>query len=150
MASTFTSLLYHVVFSTKGRRPLIAQGWSDDLYAYMGGIARAEGGSLRCAGGVEDHVHLLLECKAAVPLSQLIGRIKANSGRWVNEKRKAEVRFEWQRGYSAFSVSKSQAAHVRHYIESQREHHAKTSFRDELVAFLEAHAIEFDERYVLG
>ncbi len=85
-----------------------------------------------------------------MPLSQLVGRIKANSGKWVNGERKANVRFEWQRGYSAFSVSKSTAAYVRQYIESQREHHAKTSFRDELAAFLDAHAIEFDERYLLG
>ena len=91
MAGTFTALLFHVVFSTKDRQPLISEIWSDDLYAYMGGIARSEGGSLRCAGGIEDHVHLLLECKASMPLSTVVGRIKAQSSKWVNENGKAKM-----------------------------------------------------------
>ncbi|MCB9739822.1 MAG: IS200/IS605 family transposase [Deltaproteobacteria bacterium] len=150
MAGTFTALLFHVVFSTKDRQPLISEIWSDDLYAYMGGIARSEGGSLRCAGGIEDHVHLLLECKASMPLSTVVGRIKAQSSKWVNENGKASARFDWQRGYSAFSVSAAHATRVRRYIASQREHHAVASFRDELVAFLDDHGVEFEDRFLLG
>jgi len=150
MASTFTSLSYHVVFSTKGRKPLIAESWSDDLYAYMGGIARAEGGMMRCAGGIEDHVHLLLDCKASVPLSHMVGRVKAASSKWVNSHGRVAERFDWQRGYSAFSVSMSGIAGVRDYIKAQRQHHATTDLREELIAFLKAHRVEYDERYLLG
>jgi REP element-mobilizing transposase RayT len=148
MASTFTNLLFHIVFSTKDRIPAIHGGLREPLYEYMGGIIRSEGGILLEIGGVPDHVHLLVKSKADIAISDFVGHIKAGSSKWHN--RKEVNRFEWQAGYGAFSVSESQVSKVRKYIQTQEAHHAKVSFKDELITLLKKHGIEYDERYLLG
>ena len=150
MATTFTNLLFHIVFSTKNRMPAIHDALREPLYEYIGGIIRGEGGTLLQIGGVPDHVHLLVKTKADMAISEMVGRIKAGSSKWHNQKNSRENRFEWQTGYGAFSVSESQMSKVRKYIQTQEAHHAQTSFKDELIALLKKHGIEYDERYLLG
>lgn len=150
MASTFTNLLFHIVFSTKDRLPAIHESLREPLYEYMGGIIRGEGGILLEIGGVPDHVHLLVKSKADISVSELVGRIKAGSSKWQNQKNAKATRFEWQVGYGAFSVSESQLSRVRKYIQTQEAHHARISFKDELIALLTRQGIEYDERYLLG
>jgi putative transposase len=150
MASTFTNLLYHIVFSTKDRAPSIHEGLRERLYAYVGGIIRGERGALLEIGGVPDHIHLLAKLKSDISIAELVRLVKSNSSKWVNESINPTTRFEWQTGYGAFSVSESHAKTVRKYIANQESHHAKISFRDELTALLEKHGIEYDERYLLG
>ncbi len=150
MASTFTSLLYHLVFSTKERQPIIDAAWRDDLCAYIGGILAAEGGKLLCAGGVSDHVHLVVLTKASRSVSQTVGTIKANSSKWVNETCPLLARFEWQRGYAAFSIGLQGLPTLRSYIAQQEKHHSTASYREELVDLLERHGLDYDERFVLG
>ena len=150
MASTFTNLLYHVVFSTKDRTPAIHEGLRERLYEYIGGIIRGERGVLLEIGGVPDHVHLLVKLKSDMAVAEFVRLVKSNSSKWLNESNDPRARFEWQTGYGAFSVSESQARKVRKYIQTQESHHAKVSFRDELITLLEKHGIEYDERYLLG
>lgn len=150
MASTFTNLLYHVVFSTKDRVPMITKELQERLYEYMGGIIRGEGGVLLEIGGVADHAHLLAKLKADTAVAVLLRLLKSNSSGWVNDNRLIPGRFAWQTGYAAFSVSESQVEAVRRYIRNQEAHHAKVSFKDELIALLKKHRIEYDERYILG
>lgn len=150
MANTFTNLLYHIVFSTKDRIPVIHEGMRERLYEYMGGIIRGERGVLLEIGGVPDHVHLLVKLKSDMAVAEIVRLVKSNSSKWLNELEGARGRFEWQTGYGAFSVSESQARKVRQYIRTQESHHAKVSFRDELIGLLEKHGIEYDERYLLG
>lgn len=148
MPNTYTNLLYHVVFSTKHRELTIKQDFQQDLYAYIGGIVRGEGGMLLEIGGMPDHVHLLIKLKPSIALSQILQHIKGNSSKWLNEEKIEQQNFHWQEGFSAFTVSESQVEHVRHYIRNQEEHHRKLSFQDELRALLIKHGIEFDERYL--
>ncbi len=150
MASTFTNLLYHIVFSTKNRIPAIHESLREPLYEYIGGIIRGERGVLLQIGGVPDHVHLLTKTKADTAISSIVGRIKTGSSKWLNGKKLAANHFEWQVGYGAFSVSESQASKVRRYIQNQEAHHARVSFKDELITLLKKHGIEYDERYLLG
>src|ERR1044071_7010645 len=150
MASTFTNLLFHIVFSTKTRIPAIHEGLREPLYEYIGGIIRGEGGVLLEIGGVPDHVHLLAKIKADTAISVIVGRIKGGSSKWQNQKSHRADRFEWQTGYGAFSVSESQASKVRKYIQTQEAHHRRVSFKDELITLLKKHGIEYDERYLLG
>jgi putative transposase len=150
MASTFTNLLFHIVFSTKDRTPSIHEGLRERLYEYMGGIIRGERGTLLEIGGVPDHVHLLAKLKSDISIAEMVRLVKSNSSKWVNELNGSTGRFEWQTGYGAFSVSESQAKKVRKYIQDQESHHAKVSFRDELITLLKKHGIEYDERYLLG
>ena len=83
-------------------------------------------------------------------MASLVRKLKANSSRWINEGRAGGERFAWQAGYGAFSVSESQASGVRRYIARQPEHHRKRTFREEYMALLRKHGVEFDERYLLG
>jgi len=150
MSSTFANLIYHIVFSTKNRVPSITPEVKGDLHAYLGGIVRSEGGISLEIGGVADHVHLLVKLKPVLAVAGALRTIKSNSSRWMNDEKRPRERFEWQDGYAALSVSESQVAAVRRYIQRQEEHHKKVSFRDELVALLEKNGIPYDERYLLG
>ena len=143
MARTYTKLIYHIVFSTKERIPLITTEIRDRLYEYLGGVIRGEKGSLMEIGGMPDHVHILARFGAAIAVSEMLKRIKGSSSHWLSQA--TGTWFAWQNGYGAFSVSESQVAAVRKYIQQQEEHHKRISFKDELITLLRKHRIEFDE-----
>lgn len=148
MPGTYSQLLLHVVFSTKGRRPWITADVAERLYAYMGGIVRAEKGVLYDIGGVEDHMHMYLRWRTDGSVSDLVRTVKARSSKWIHDSFPALREFAWQEGYSVFSVSRSQEEAVKKYIARQTEHHKKEDFNSELLKLLRAHGIEFDERHV--
>jgi Transposase and inactivated derivatives len=145
MGNTYTQLVYHIVFSTKHRAPLITCEIQAGLYDYMGGIVQKQGGSLLQIGGMPDHVHLLTRFPARVSMSDTVRSIKANSSLWLGQ---SGHHFKWQDGYGAFSVSHSRIAAVRHYIETQKEHHTLRTFKEELITLLRKHRVEFQERYL--
>jgi putative transposase len=146
--SRFTKLAYHIVFSTKYRHPLIQTVLQTRLYEYIGGIIRAQNGHLIEIGGIEDHIHLLANLSATKAISDTLRELKTNASKWCNELPEQTSRFEWQKGYAAFSVSYSQIESVRHYIQNQREHHQTSTFEDEYIKFLELHDIAFEQRYL--
>ena len=148
MASTLTNLLYHIVFSTKHREPLIQPAMRDRLYSYMGGIIRSEGGVLIEADGMPDHIHLLARLKPEPSVSNILKVVKSKSSKWVNDERLLPGRFQWQTGYGAFTVSVSQLPTVKKYILNQESHHSSKTFQNEFRALLKRHEIEYDERYV--
>ncbi|MCA1630941.1 MAG: IS200/IS605 family transposase [Acidobacteria bacterium] len=146
MPHTFANLLTHIVFSTKDRAPLIKPETRPRLHAYLGGIVREEQGTAFAVNGTADHVHLLVSLPPALSLADAMRVLKTNSSRWMNAAQRAP--FAWQSGYGAFSVSRSNAGAVSQYIARQEEHHRKISFREEFIAFLRKHEIEFDERQI--
>lgn len=148
MPGTFTQLLYHIVFSTKGRATFIKPHIQDRLYDYIGGIIRAERATLLAIGGMPDHVHLLLRGRTDATLADLMRTVKARSSLWVHQTFPDAATFAWQEGYAAFTVSRSVEPDVKQYIATQAEHHAKRDFKEELLAMLRLHEVEFDERYV--
>jgi putative transposase len=148
MPGTYSQLLLHVVFSTKGRTPLITAEIAHRLYPYIGGIVRAEKGLLYVIGGVEDHIHMYLRWRPDGSVSDLMRTVKARSSKWIHDEFPALRSFAWQEGYSAFSVSKSQEEAVKKYVAGQAEHHKKEDFKSELMRLLRAHGVEFDEKYV--
>jgi putative transposase len=119
-----------------------------DLYEYIGGIIRGEGGKMLEIGGTVDHIHILTKLKPTKSVSEMLNRIKAKSSKWVNEKKRIRGRFAWQGGYGAFTVSESQIKTVRRYIKSQKTHHRRRTYQDEFRQLLVRHGIEFDERYL--
>ncbi len=147
MGNTYCCQHTHIVFSTKYRAPHISSSLAPRLYAYIGGIARSQNCSLMSAGGVEDHVHLLVDIHQSVALSDFVRDIKSNSSRWFHDDLSV-ADFAWQAGYAAFSVSVSNIDAVRAYIDRQHEHHASLSFEDELIAFLDRHGITYDRKYL--
>ncbi|HSH95018.1 MAG TPA: IS200/IS605 family transposase [Roseimicrobium sp.] len=146
MPGTYSQLLLHIVFSTKGREPWITDEVAADLYPYMGGIVREEKGVLLDSGGVADHVHLYVRWRTDASISDLMRTVKARSSKWVHQKFRNLPLFAWQEGYSVFSVSKSQESVVRRYIGGQEAHHKREDFKSELLRLLKARQIEFDPR----
>jgi REP element-mobilizing transposase RayT len=147
MSSTYLSLHYHLVFSTKERRPWIDESWRPRLHEYLGGTVQGLGGYSQDVGGVADHVHLLVGLEATHCLADFMRELKKASSVWVHEEIR-ERRFAWQEGYSAFTVSATARDAVREYIANQEEHHRRKTFREELVEMLERAGIEYDPRYL--
>ena len=125
MPKSYTNLIYHFVFSTKDRRPLISGDRKGRLYEYMGGIIRGLGGVLLEINGVADHVHLLAKLRPDKSVSDVLRDLKANSTGWMHNVFPDARDFSWQNGYGAFSVSASQVELIRDYIARQEQHHAK-------------------------
>ena len=147
MGSTFYSLHYHWVCSTKERRPLIRAPWSPSFHEYLGGTIRGLDGVPLKIGGVEDHVHALIGLQAVHAISDFVRELKKATSVWASEQHERE--FQWQEGYSIFSVSASMVPVVSKYIEGQPEHHRKHSFADELKALLEKHGVKYDPKYLV-
>ncbi|MEO8726937.1 MAG: IS200/IS605 family transposase, partial [Acidobacteriaceae bacterium] len=146
MAHTYAINHLHVVFSTKHRKPMISPEWENELHAIFHGIAREKKFGIDCSGGMEDHVHVMVQLPAKLDLSRAVQFLKANSSRWAKPRRAG---FMWQEGFSAFSVSASGLDQVRRYIGAQKDRHPKMSFEDELRALLRKHGIKWEEQYLL-
>jgi len=137
----------HVVFSTKERRKIIPPDMKERLWSYTAGICKHQKVFVHAIGGIEDHVHLLLQFPATIAISEAVKTIKANSSGWMSDQ---IGKFAWQEGYGAFGVSKSNLATVVKYIQNQEKHHRRMTFEDEFIALLEKHGIEYDPKYVFG
>lgn len=147
MPSTYTSLHYHLVFSTKNREPLIDSEWRTRLHEYLGGVIRGLEGVSLGVGGVADHVHLLVGLKPTHCLANFIRDLKKDTTNWVKDAL-GSPSFYWQEGYSAFTVSPSALEAVRRYVLNQERHHRHKTFREELIEMLIKAGVEFDERYL--
>jgi putative transposase len=148
MPQSFACLHYHLIFSTKGRSPLMVGELPARLYEYVGGILRNENGALVAAGGMLDHVHLLVSLSREASMSDTLRQIKGGSSKWIHESFPDLGGFAWQAGYAAFAVSYSHIETVKQYIATQAEHHRTVTFQEEFLAFLRRHDFEFDERYL--
>ncbi len=148
MAQSYVNLLYHIIFAAKDRQPVITETYQPRLYEYIGGIVRNKGGIALAVNGAADHVHLLAKLRQDEAVSDLLRDLKAHSSGWMHKIFPEQREFAWQNGYGAFTVSASQAAKVKRYIELQQAHHQKQTFKDEFIAFLRANEVEFDERYL--
>ena len=117
------------------------------LWSYTAGICKRQKVFVHEIGGVEDHIHLLLQFPATIAVADAIRTIKTNSSGWMSDQ---IGKFAWQEGYGAFSVSKSNMPAVIRYIQNQERHHRKMTFEDEFIGLLERHGIEYDPKYVFG
>ena len=150
MANTYTSLHYHIVFSTKNRYPWLRIEIEQRVWSFIGGIASEHKMTALQVGGVEDHIHALLTAPPTHAPSEIAKYLKGESSLWIHDEFSGLKSFNWQDGYAAFTVSKSNIAAVIRYIKNQREHHRKKTFREEYLALLRANGIDYDERYVWG
>ena len=149
MAHSHAKLLYHCIFSTKGRARSLEKPVRLRLEEYLVGIARNHDAHLLCVGGADDHIHLLIELNASTPIAEMMRTVKAVSSKWIHETFTQLHGFAWQTGYGAFSVSISAVEEVSRYILNQEDHHRRRSFEEEYLSFLQRHGIRYDERFVL-
>lgn len=147
MAHSYVASYAHFVFSTSNRDPVLPADTSK-LFEYIGGILRAERCALLAAGGMPDHLHLLVRLSAQSSFAQLMSVVKARAASWLKEHGHGLDQFAWQAGYGAFSVSKSAVDEVSRYISRQAEHHRTVSFKEEFIALLDRHGVEYDAERV--
>jgi len=119
----------------------------DKLFPYMGGIVRGLGGTIITVGGMPDHIHLVARLATTVSVADVARAVNANSSKWMNEKF-TTMKFGWQRGYGAFSISHSALPAVVNYVRNQERHHRHRSFREELMDLLAKNGIDYDERHL--
>lgn len=148
MANTYSQIYIQIVFAVAGRYNLIEKIWRDELYKYITGIVKKHGQKLIAIGGIENHIHILIGLKPNIALSDLVRDVKANSSRFINEKRFVKGKFSWQEGFGAFSYSHSQLDNVIRYIQNQEEHHKTNNFKDEYLRFLKKYEVDFDEKFL--
>lgn len=148
MPRSYTNVIYHIVFSTKDRKPLITNDREERLYEYIGGIVRGLGGILLMINGVEDHVHILAKLRPDKSVSDVLRDVKSNASGWMHDVFPDAKDFSWQNGYGAFSVGPSGIERVKAYIANQKVNHGRQSFEEEFVELLTVHEIEFDPRYL--
>lgn len=149
MANTFTQIYLHIVFAVQKRTSLIHAEWKNELYKYITGIIKNNGHKLIAINGTANHIHIAIGYKPHQLLPELLQDIKANSSKWINEKRFVSGKFNWQSGYGAFSFSHSQIDAIIKYINNQDLHHKKKTFREEYTQILEKYNVPFDEKYIL-
>ena len=147
MSHSYSQDYQHIVFSTKDRLKLITQSMQPKLWSYMAGIGRNHGFLVLANGGISDHVHLLVQVPARLSAAKVVSLLKTNSSRWMTDH---GMKFAWQEGYGAFSVSKSNLGAVTRYIANQERHHRKMTFEQEFIGFLKKLGIEYDPKYVFG
>lgn len=147
MSHTYAQNLVHIVFSTKDRRKAIPAEFQSRLWAYAAGICHNLGIFVHAVGGMEDHIHFLIQLPPSLAVAKAVLTIKSNSSRWAHEE---GHKFAWQQGYGAFSVSRSIVPSVVRYIQNQEAHHRKMSFEAEFLALLKKHGVEFDPKFVFG
>lgn len=149
MAQSLARLWTHLIFSTKDRFPFLNDKVLRlEMHAYLAMILRKHNCEALIVNGVEDHVHSLFALSRTHAIASVVKEVKRTSSGWIKEASPNMSKFHWQGGYAAFSVSQSNLAEVIRYIENQEAHHKRMTFQDEYRAFLNAHKIEFDERYV--
>ena len=148
MSNTYSQIYIQVVFAVRGRENLIGGKWKDELYKYICGIVKAKNEKVYAINGMPDHIHILLSIKPDTALSNLMRDIKANSSKWINEKKFVKGKFQWQEGFGAFSYSQSQLDMIIGYINNQEKHHARKSFKEEYIELLKKFRIDYDEKYV--
>lgn len=149
MGHTYSNNLFHIIFSTKDRCGLLSDINRDEIHRYITGIIRNLDCALLRINSVSDHAHLLCKIKPSLAVSEFASKIKSNSSRWIKERFEMPDGFQWQSGFSSFSVSESAAKHVIRYIENQQEHHKTVSFSDELKSFLDKHGVEYNPMHYL-
>jgi len=147
--SSFTQLLYHIVFSTKSREPVLHAQGREQLFRYIWGILKNKQCVLYRINAVEDHLHVLTHIHQTLAVADVVKDIKVASSLMIKEEALFQGFTGWQAGYGCFTVSESAKERVGNYIKNQQEHHAKVSFADEYRAILKENGAEFDERYFL-
>jgi putative transposase len=150
MANTFSQIYIQVVFAVENRNSLIQPIWEDELHKYISGIVRKKEQKLISINGMPDHIHFLLGMKPTCCLSDLVQEIKKSSNEFVNEKKFSRFHFEWQTGFEAFSYGHSQLDKVVSYINGQKEHHKKQTFKQEYTGLLKKFNIEHKEEYLFN
>jgi putative transposase len=148
--STYTQILYQVVFSTKFRKPELTADIRRDVFACMYGVLKNNKCHTYRIGGVEDHVHLVFSLNPAVALANLIKDVKLASTHYVKKEKGLKKFIGWQNGYGAFTYSIEAKDNLIEYVKNQEQHHAKSkqTFKEEYIELLTEFNVDFDIKFL--
>ena len=148
MANTYTQCYIHLVFAVKHRDALIQKRWEADLEMYITGIVQHYQHKLLAISAMPDHVHILIGYHINQLIPDLVEKIKTSSNIWIKDKQLSANKFDWQKGYGAFTHSRSQLDTVVRYVLNHEEHHKKRSFREEYLDILRKNEIDYKDEYI--
>ena len=148
MPQSLSSILIHLIFSTKKRESFITTEIESELHPYMAKIFRALKSPSLAIDGTSDHLHILFSLGRVIRIADLVEEVKTESSKWIKTKGEEFRKFHWQKGYGAFSIGQSQVPALKRYIVRQKVHHQRVTFQDEYRKFLKSYGIDYDERYV--
>jgi len=147
--STYTQILYQVVFGSKKCTPFLTRNNQDELFRYIAGILRKKKCFPYIVGGHENHIHMIFCLYRTITLSDLVRDVKKASEEMMLRTKDKFLRFPgWQVGYGAFTYSTGSKESLLRYVENQAEHHRRISFREELIGFLREFGVEYNEKYL--
>lgn len=147
--STYTQIIYQIVFGTKNREKTLQKNMRDELFKYITGLLENKKCHLYRIGGVEDHIHIATHVHPSVALAALVKDIKLASTAYIKENNLFPRFRGWQEGYGAFTYSISAKENLISYIMNQEEHHRMRTFEDEYMALLHTHDVKFNKEYLL-
>ena len=148
MANTYTKCYVQLVFAIKNREALIQTPWKNELEMYITGIIQNHKHIMLAIGSMPDHIHIFIGYNVNQLIPDLVEEIKTSSNAWIKLKKYSKFKFEWQKGYGAFTYSRSQIDQVIKYVNKQEEHHCKRSFREEYLEMLVKNEIEYKDEYL--
>lgn len=148
MADTFSQIYIQIVFAVKKRECLIHQSWEEELYKYISGIIRNKEQKVLAINGMPDHIHILIGMKPSCCLSDLVREIKKSSNEFIKERKFSKYHFQWQEGFGAFSYCHSALDNVISYIQNQKAHHKKQTFKEEYKEFLIQFHVDHKDEYL--
>ncbi len=147
--STYSQILYHIVFSTRNREKTLVKGNRKKLYKDIWGILKNKNCHLYRINGIEDHLHIITHLNPMISLSSLIKDIKLGSSTFIKENHLFPNFTGWQDGYGAFTYSIKEKDKLIEYVKNQEEHHREINFKDEYINLLNEQEIKFDQKYLL-
>ena len=146
--STYTQIIYQIVFSTHNWVPALKANGREELYRYIAGIIKNKNCHLYQIGGIEDHIHIITHLHPSVSLSSLVKDIKLAATEYIKKMKLFPGFTGWQDGYGGFTYSISAKDNLIEYVRNQEAHHKKLSSREEYLRLLKEHGVQYDERYL--
>ena len=148
MANTYSQAYFHLIFSPKNRNSLIHKEWKGELEKYISGIIQNNGHKLLAIGAMPDHIHIFIGYNLNKTIPDLVENIKTSSNAWIKHNKLSKFKFEWQKGYGAFTHSNSNIDTVVNYVLNQEKHHERKSFKKEYLEMLQKNNITYNDNYL--
>jgi REP element-mobilizing transposase RayT len=148
MANTYTQCYFHLIFAVKHRNALIMKPWKNDLEKYITGIIQNHRHKLLAIGSMPDHIHIFMGYYVNQLIPDMVEEVKTSSNKWIKQNDLSKFKFDWQKGYGAFTYSRSQIDGVVKYVLNQEQHHARRTFKEEYLDLLAKFGIEYKKEYL--
>ena len=147
--STYTKIIYHIIFGTKHHLKVLDKQNQEHLFKYIWGIIKNNNCHLYRIGGIENHLHILTSLHPSIALADFVKDIKVSLSKWIKEENIFSHFEGWQKGYSAFSISEKNKNILINYVKNQQDHHKNKSFVEEWKELLDENRIEYNEKYLI-